>query len=62
MISLGRYIGPNPAVIGRIIEGEAMLVLSEQGQFDLLSSYPPSQETDMDSLGPDDFAQLPVVG
>jgi len=30
-------------------------------QFTLLSTYPPSQETDMDSLGPDDFAQLPLA-
>jgi alpha-amylase/alpha-mannosidase (GH57 family) len=26
-----------------------------------LSAYPPSQETDMDALGPDDFAKLPMV-
>jgi hypothetical protein len=31
-------------------------------QYEALSSYPPSQETDMDSLGPDDFAQLPMGG
>ncbi|MBL7183689.1 MAG: glycoside hydrolase [Anaerolineae bacterium] len=30
-------------------------------QEEALSAYPPSQETDMDALGPDDFAQLPMV-
>jgi alpha-amylase/alpha-mannosidase (GH57 family) len=30
-------------------------------QEEALSTYPPSQETDMDALGPDDFAQLPMV-
>jgi len=30
-------------------------------QEEALSSYPPSRETNMDLLGPDDFAQLPVV-
>jgi carbohydrate-binding DOMON domain-containing protein len=30
-------------------------------QEEALSTYPPSQETDMDILGPDDFAQLPMV-
>ncbi len=30
-------------------------------QEEALSNYPPSQETDMDALGPDDFAQLPMV-
>ncbi|MFN2225987.1 MAG: glucodextranase DOMON-like domain-containing protein, partial [Anaerolineae bacterium] len=31
------------------------------GQEEALSNYPPSQETDMDTLGPDDFGQLPMV-
>ncbi len=30
-------------------------------QEEALSDYPPSQETDMDALGPDDLAQLPLV-
>jgi len=30
-------------------------------QEDALSTYPPSQESSMDNLGPDDFAQLPLV-
>ncbi|MGD8489409.1 MAG: glucodextranase DOMON-like domain-containing protein [Anaerolineae bacterium] len=30
-------------------------------QEEALSSYPASQESDMDALGPDDFAQLPLV-
>ncbi|MEJ2209724.1 MAG: glucodextranase DOMON-like domain-containing protein [Anaerolineae bacterium] len=30
-------------------------------QEEALSDYPPSQETDMDALGPDDFGQLPMV-
>jgi alpha-amylase/alpha-mannosidase (GH57 family) len=30
-------------------------------QEEALSDYPPSQEADMDALGPDDFAQLPMV-
>ncbi|MCX7682096.1 MAG: hypothetical protein N2508_09070, partial [Anaerolineae bacterium] len=30
-------------------------------QFQLLSNYKPSQEKNMDALGPDDFAQLPMV-
>jgi alpha-amylase/alpha-mannosidase (GH57 family) len=30
-------------------------------QEEALSTYPASQEMDMDALGPDDFAQLPVV-
>ncbi len=30
-------------------------------QEEALSTYPASQETDMDALGPDDFAQLPMV-
>ena len=30
-------------------------------QEEALSSYPASQETNMDALGPDDFAQLPMV-
>ena len=30
-------------------------------QEDALSTYPPSQQTDMDALSPDDFAQLPMV-
>jgi carbohydrate-binding DOMON domain-containing protein len=30
-------------------------------QEEALSTYPPSQETDMDALGPDDFAQLLMV-
>ena len=30
-------------------------------QATLLRTYPPSQETDMDRLGPDDFAQLPMI-
>jgi len=31
------------------------------GQFELLGAYPPAQETNMDNLGPDDFAQLPMA-
>ncbi|MGQ9841572.1 MAG: glucodextranase DOMON-like domain-containing protein [Anaerolineae bacterium] len=30
-------------------------------QFQLLSAYRPSQEKNMDALGPDDFAQLPMI-
>ncbi|HSJ59532.1 MAG TPA: glucodextranase DOMON-like domain-containing protein, partial [Anaerolineae bacterium] len=30
-------------------------------QEEALSAYPPSQETDMDALGPDDLAQLEMV-
>jgi alpha-amylase/alpha-mannosidase (GH57 family) len=30
-------------------------------QAEMLSTYPPSQETNMDALGPDDFAQLPML-
>ncbi len=30
-------------------------------QAEILSTYPPSQETDMDALSPDDFAQVPVM-
>ena len=31
-------------------------------QEEMLSSYPPSQEANMDMLGPDDFAQLQMIG
>ena len=34
---------------------------SAPAQEEALSTYPASQESDMDALGPDDFAQLPVV-
>jgi len=30
-------------------------------QEEILSAYPPSIETDMDKLGPDDFCQVPVL-
>jgi alpha-amylase/alpha-mannosidase (GH57 family) len=30
-------------------------------QFDFLSEYPASKETNMDKLGPDDFAQIPLL-
>ena len=30
-------------------------------QEEMLSDYPPSQETNMDQLGPDDFAQLETL-
>lgn len=30
-------------------------------QEEILGTYPPSKETDMDKLGPDDFCQLPVL-
>ena len=36
-MTLDRYIIPNPAVIGRIVEGEAVLVLSDQGQVKVLN-------------------------
>ncbi|HID86564.1 MAG TPA: PqqD family protein [Anaerolineae bacterium] len=37
MISLDSYPLPNPAVVGRIVEGEAVLVLPEQGQVKVLN-------------------------
>jgi len=37
MVSLDSYPVPNPAVVGRIIEGEAVLVLPEQGQVKVLN-------------------------
>jgi hypothetical protein len=37
MISLDSYPVPNPAVVGRIVEGEAVLVLAEQGQVKVLN-------------------------
>ena len=37
MISLDSYAVPNPAVVGRIVEGEAVLVLPEQGQVKVLN-------------------------
>jgi len=37
MVSLDSYAVPNPAVVGRIIEGEAVLVLPEQGQVKVLN-------------------------
>lgn len=37
MISLDRYPVPNPAVIGRTIDDEAVLVLPEQGQVKVLN-------------------------
>jgi hypothetical protein len=30
-------------------------------QEDFLSAYPPLQEKNMDLLGPDDFAQIPML-
>ncbi len=30
-------------------------------QFKLLTAYRPSQEKNLDALGPDDFAQLPMA-
>jgi len=30
-------------------------------QFDFLSRYPASKETNMDKLGPDDFPQIPLL-
>ncbi|MGD8793319.1 MAG: glucodextranase DOMON-like domain-containing protein [Anaerolineae bacterium] len=33
----------------------------EPDQATILGSYPPSQETNMDNLGADDFAQLPMI-
>jgi len=37
MISLDSYAVPNPAVVGRIVEGEAVLVLPGQGQVKVLN-------------------------
>ncbi|MFQ5858926.1 MAG: PqqD family protein [Anaerolineae bacterium] len=37
MISLDRYPVPDPAIIGQTIEGEAVLVLPEQGQVKVLN-------------------------
>ncbi len=37
MISLDSYVVPNPAVVGSIVEGEAVLVLPEQGQVRVLN-------------------------
>ena len=37
MIPLDSYAVPNPAVVGRIVEGEAVLVLPEQGQVKVLN-------------------------
>lgn len=37
MISLDSYAVPNPAVVGRIVDGEAVLVLPEQGQVKVLN-------------------------
>jgi hypothetical protein len=34
---------------------------SSPTQEEALAAYPSSQETDMDALGPDDFAQLPLL-
>ena len=30
-------------------------------QFDFLSEYPASKETNMDKLGPDDFVKIPLL-
>ena len=37
MISLDSYAVPSPAVVGRIVEGEAVLVLADQGQVKVLN-------------------------
>ena len=37
MISLDSYAVPNLAVVGRLVEGEAVLVLAEQGQVKVLN-------------------------
>ncbi len=37
MVSLDSYPVPNPAVVGSIVEGEAVLVLPEQGQVRVLN-------------------------
>jgi len=37
MIPMNSYAVPNPAVAGRLVEGEAVLVLVEQGQVKVLN-------------------------
>ena len=37
MISLDTIPSPNPAVVGRIVDGEAVLVLPEQGKVKVLN-------------------------
>ncbi|MEA3345720.1 MAG: PqqD family protein [Chloroflexota bacterium] len=37
MVSLDSYPMPTPAVVGRVVEGEAVLVLPEQGQVKVLN-------------------------
>jgi hypothetical protein len=37
MIALDSYPVPNPAVVGRLVEGEAVIVLPEQGQVKVLN-------------------------
>ena len=37
MIPMDSYAVPNPAVVGRLVEGEAVLVLPEQGQVKVLN-------------------------
>ncbi len=37
MVSLDSYPVPNAGVVGRIVDGEAVLVLSEQGQVKVLN-------------------------
>jgi hypothetical protein len=37
MVSLNSYAVPNSAVAGRIVEGEAVLVLPQQGQVEVLN-------------------------
>ena len=37
MVSLDSYAVPNPAVVGRFVEGEAVLVLPQQGQVKVLN-------------------------
>ncbi|MBC8254950.1 MAG: PqqD family protein [Ardenticatenia bacterium] len=37
MVSLDSYAAPNPAVVGRLVEGEAVLVLPQQGQVKVLN-------------------------
>jgi alpha-amylase/alpha-mannosidase (GH57 family) len=51
---------PNDTNHTRIID-VALPADATPDQFKLLSTYKPSAESNMDKLGPDDFAQLPMV-
>ena len=53
----------NPDLTVRIKEHQdlARPIDAKPTQAEILSTYPPSQENNMDALGPDDFAQVPLM-